>query len=144
MGRTDGWLRSSSLTAWTMLISTSVEAWPVRTFFNASAVKGKCPLPVTASPKRRKGTIKLETWDKKLAPPKASRPVRKINHGVATNQLKYDKSTVWWCIYTRNIYPDGSLYRVQYLMMHSMTVRTDFRCMTLLLNKQLQLCKIVS
>jgi hypothetical protein len=29
-------------------------------------------------------------------------------------------------------------------MMHSMTVRTDFRCMTLLLNKQLQLCKIVS
>jgi len=44
-----------------MLSSTSFEAWPVRTFFNASAVKGKCPLPVIASPKRRKGMIKLSS-----------------------------------------------------------------------------------
>lgn len=53
-------MNEQRLTAWTMLISTSFEAWPVRTFFNASDVKGKWPLPVTASPKRKKGMIKLQ------------------------------------------------------------------------------------
>lgn len=47
------------LTAWKMLSSTSFEAWPVRTILNASDVKGKCSPPVTASPKRKKGMIKL-------------------------------------------------------------------------------------
>ena len=45
--------------ACTMLSITSFEAWPVITFLNASEVKGKCPLPVITSPKRKKGTIKL-------------------------------------------------------------------------------------
>jgi hypothetical protein len=48
------------LTAWATLNITSREACPVKTFFNASDVNGKCGPPDITSPKRTKGTTKLE------------------------------------------------------------------------------------
>lgn len=48
-------------TAWATLNKTSREAWPVRTFFKASDVKGKWDPPEITSPKRRKGTTRLKS-----------------------------------------------------------------------------------
>jgi hypothetical protein len=51
----------------------------VRTFFSASDVKGKCPLPVTASPKRKKGMIKLQGMESAISIESKQRKTGKVS-----------------------------------------------------------------
>jgi len=58
---TNGAAMSHPSSAFPMLKKTSREAWPVKTFFRASDVKGKWGPPVIFSPSRKKGTTRLSS-----------------------------------------------------------------------------------
>lgn len=69
-------------TALKMPRKISLEAWPVKTFFNASEVRGKWGPPVMNSPKRKKKIIRLQNTERWL-----SRNHRKYGKWLTLNQM---------------------------------------------------------